>query len=135
MFNPFDHLKGNASEPDKNWKNVTLEELDKLLDACRNYPLPNRRRITFEYVMIKGLNDSIDDAKRIVKLLKGIPSKVNLLPYNESEGSPFKRPDKETVNKFHKYLGDRQMTVIIRSSKGSDISAACGQLKGEVEKE
>jgi len=107
----------------------------ELLDACRNYPLSNRRRITFEYVLIKDLNDSLDDAKRIVKLLRGIPAKVNLLPFNESEGSPFKRPSKETIQIFHNYLENKNMTVIIRSSKGSDISAACGQLKGKVEKE
>lgn len=109
--------------------------LKVLLQACRKYPLPNRRRITFEYVMIRGLNDSMEDAARIVKLLKGIPSKINLLPYNESEGSSFRRPSEETINKFHKYLSDRHITVIVRSSKGSDISAACGQLKGQAERE
>lgn len=106
-----------------------------LLDACREYPLPHRRRITFEYVMIKGLNDSIDDARRLVNLLRGIPSKVNLIPFNEYEGSRYKRPEKVVINAFHEHLLEKHMTVIVRSSKGGDISAACGQLRGKVREE
>ena len=73
----------------------------------------------------------MDDAKRLLKLLWSIPSKVNLLPFNEYEGSPFKRPSAEVVAAFQQYLIDRHLTVFVRSSKGSDISAACGQLQGK----
>ena len=104
--------------------------LDMLLTACRNYPLKHRGRITFEYVMIRGINDSMDDARRLVKLLRGIPSKINLLPFNEHEGSDYKRPFEEDIAKFHRYLIDSHMSAITRSSRGADISAACGQLRG-----
>lgn len=106
--------------------------IEALLDACRDYPLTNRGRITFEYVMIKGLNDSLKDAARLVNLLTGIPSKVNLLPFNEHEFSTFKGPDKEVVLAFHNYLLERHLTATTRSSMGRDISAACGQLRGRL---
>ena len=109
--------------------------LESLLQACRTYPLPPRRKITFEYVMLKDINDSIEDEKRLVTLLRCIPSMVNLLPFNEYEGASFKRPPKERIDTFHKYLLDKGMTVITRSSKGDDISAACGQLRGRVKGE
>jgi len=101
----------------------------ELLDVCRNYPLKHKGRITFEYVMIRGMNDSMGDARRLVKLLHGIPSKINLLPFNEHEGSDYKRPLEEDIHKFHRYLIDSHMSAITRSSRGSDISAACGQLR------
>lgn len=107
--------------------------LNVLLDVCRRYPLHHRRRITFEYVMIKDVNDSMEDARRLVRLLKGIPSKVNLIPFNEYRGASFRRPSDEAINRFHSYLQDERMTVIVRRSKGGDISAACGQLRGAVE--
>jgi len=109
--------------------------LAALLGACRNYPLKHKGRITFEYVMIRGLNDSMEDAKRLVKLLRGIPSKVNLLPFNEHVGSDYKRPLEEDIGKFHRYLHDGGLAAIIRSSRGADISAACGQLRGASEGE
>ncbi len=105
--------------------------LKVLLEACRKFPLPTRRRITFEYVMLKGMNDTPEDAKRLVKLLKGIPSKVNLIPFNPYEGSEFKRPDDESVLRFQNILIEGQLTALIRKSKGQDISAACGQLKAK----
>jgi 23S rRNA (adenine2503-C2)-methyltransferase len=105
--------------------------LKKLLDACREFPIPPRRRITFEYVMLKGINDTPEDAKRLVNLLKGIPSKVNLIPFNPFEGCGFKRPDDETVLRFQQILVDSNMTALIRKSKGQDILAACGQLKAK----
>ena len=108
--------------------------LKDLLAACKRFPLPARRMITFEYVMIKEVNDSLDDAKRLVKLISGIPCKVNLIPFNEHEGCTFKKPDQEAIDRFHKYLLDKHFTVITRSSRGTDISAACGQLKGRFEK-
>lgn len=106
----------------------------ELLAACKRFPLPARRMITFEYVLIAGVNDSLDDAKRLAKLIHGIPSKVNLIAFNEHEGTTMKRPDQASIDRFHKYLLDKHITVITRSSRGSDISAACGQLKGKLEK-
>jgi 23S rRNA (adenine2503-C2)-methyltransferase len=102
--------------------------LEMLLDACRKYPLPPRRRIFFEYVLLKGINDSPEDARRIPRLLKGIPSKVNLIPFNEFPGSPFKRPEEAAILAFQKTLIDSHLTTFIRKSRGNDVLAACGQL-------
>ncbi len=109
-------------------------QLKELLAACKRFPLPGRRMITIEYVMIRGVNDSLDDAKRLVKLISGIPCKVNLIPFNEHEGSTYRKPIQEAIDIFHKYLLDKHFTVITRSSRGADISAACGQLKGRLDK-
>jgi len=103
--------------------------LRSLIDACRRFPLEPRRRITFEYVMLNGINDSTADARRLITLLKGIPSKVNLIPFNSYRGCGFGRPSDETVLTFQKILLDAHMTALIRKSKGQDILAACGQLK------
>jgi 23S rRNA (adenine2503-C2)-methyltransferase len=108
--------------------------LRELLAACKRFPLPARRMITFEYVMIKGVNDTLDDAKRLVRLLSNIPSKVNLIPFNEHEGCSLHRSDQEAIDRFHRYLLDKHVTVITRASRGADISAACGQLKGKLDK-
>jgi 23S rRNA (adenine2503-C2)-methyltransferase len=105
-----------------------------LLQACREFPLPGRRKVTFEYVMMGGVNDSLEDAKRLLKLISDIPNKVNLIPFNEHEGCDFKAPTQASIDAFHKYLIDRHVTVITRDSRGGDISAACGQLKGKLEK-
>lgn len=109
--------------------------LKELLAACKAFPLPSRRWITVEYVMIRDLNDSLEDAKRLVRHISNFPSKVNLIPFNEHESSDFRTPSQETIDKFHKYLLDKNVTVITRSSRGSDISAACGQLKGRLDEE
>jgi 23S rRNA (adenine2503-C2)-methyltransferase len=101
----------------------------ELLDACRRYPLGPHRRITFEYVMLAGINDSLDDAARLVKLTRGIPSKINLIPFNEHSGATFKRPSDEQVRKFQTYLMDRRIVATVRISRGRDILAACGQLR------
>jgi 23S rRNA (adenine2503-C2)-methyltransferase len=106
--------------------------LKELLRACKEFPLPGRRKITFEYVMLGGLNDALDDAKRLLRLISDIPNKVNLIPFNEYEECNFKAPTREAIDAFHKYLIDRHVTVITRDSRGSDISAACGQLKGRL---
>ncbi len=103
--------------------------IKQLLDACRKFPLPARRRITFEYVMLKDINDTPEDAKRLINLLKGIPSKVNLIPFNPYEGSEFKRPDDKRVLEFQNILIKGNVIALIRKSKGQDILAACGQLK------
>lgn len=102
-----------------------------LLDACSKFPLPKGRRITFEYVMLKDINDTLEDAKRLVRLLKSIPSKINLIPFNPYSDSEFKRPDDERVLNFQKILLKGNITAIIRKSKGLDILAACGQLKAK----
>lgn len=108
--------------------------LEELLDACRKFPLAKRRRITFEYVLLDGVNDTPDDARRLASLLRGIQAKVNLLPLNEAPGIPFKRPSDARVNAFAKILADRDITVSVRKSRGRDIRAACGQLIVESER-
>lgn len=108
--------------------------LAELMKACRDYPLSPRARITFEYILIRDINDSIEDAKRLVKLLHGIKGKVNLILFNEHEGSDFRTPEDATVEAFQRYLLDRDIVAIRRASKGQDISAACGQLKGQLDR-
>ncbi len=103
--------------------------LKKLIDACSKFPLPARGSITFEYVLLKDVNDTREDAKRLIHLIKGIPSKVNLIPFNPCPGSEFERPDEKSVLEFQDILLNAHVTVIIRKSKGQDILAACGQLK------
>jgi 23S rRNA (adenine2503-C2)-methyltransferase len=107
----------------------------ELLEACRNYPgLSNSRRITFEYVMLKGVNDSLDDAKRLVKLLKGIPAKINLIPFNPWPGSAYECSDWDQIEKFSEYVFNAGYSSPVRTPRGRDILAACGQLKSETEK-
>jgi 23S rRNA (adenine2503-C2)-methyltransferase len=105
--------------------------LNRILEVCRNFPLQPRSRITFEYVLIDGINDSPQDANRLFKILQGIPSKVNLIPLNEAPGIPFKRSSEENIRRFHEILMRGGLTAIIRTSKGAEISAACGQLQGK----
>jgi 23S rRNA (adenine2503-C2)-methyltransferase len=106
--------------------------LEKLLDACTGYPLLPRRRITFEYILLKGINDSTEDAKRLVKLLRPIRAKINLIPFNAYEGSEFNRPEESAIHNFKEILNKNNYTAIIRHSKGQDISAACGQLRANL---
>ncbi len=103
--------------------------IEDLLDACRDYPLPAGRRITFEYILLKDVNDTVADAKRLAKLLRPIRCKVNLIPFNPHGGCAFERPSEHVIQAFFKILFDKNYTVIIRRSKGADISAACGQLR------
>ena len=109
--------------------------LKELMSACREFPLQPRDRITFEYILIRDVNDTLDDAKRLVRLLHGIKAKVNLIPFNEHEGSEFRAPEPATIERFQTCLLDRNIVAIRRASKGQDISAACGQLKGKLEKQ
>jgi len=102
--------------------------LKELLEACRRFPIKRRNRITFEYVLLEGVNDTPEDARRLVKLLNGIRAKVNLLPLNEAAGIPFERPSDDRVNRFAQILADHHVTVSVRRSRGRDIRAACGQL-------
>jgi len=103
--------------------------ISELLAACRRYPLEERRRITFEYVLLRGVNDAEEDARRLAKLLRGIRSKINLIPFNSFPGSEFARPDDTTVRRFQKVLLGHHYTAPVRESRGRDISAACGQLR------
>lgn len=102
--------------------------LEVLLDACRKYNLQPHRRITFEYILINGINDSKADARRLAELLHPIRAKINLIPFNEHRGSDFKCPTESVIEDFQQILIDQNYTVMIRRSKGQDISAACGQL-------
>lgn len=102
--------------------------LADILDACKRFPLKKRSRITFEYVLLNGVNDSTDDARRLVKLLSGIKAKVNLIPLNPAPGIPYQRPSDARVDRFAQILADRHVTVSVRKSRGRDIRAACGQL-------
>jgi 23S rRNA (adenine2503-C2)-methyltransferase len=102
--------------------------LAEILETCRRFPLKKRSRITFEYVMLKGVNDTAEDARRLARLLAGIKAKVNLIPLNPAPGIPFERPSDDTVDRFAQILADRHLTVSVRKSRGQDIRAACGQL-------
>jgi 23S rRNA (adenine2503-C2)-methyltransferase len=106
-----------------------------LLEACRNYPgLSNARRITFEYVMLKGVNDSLADAKALIRLLKGIPAKINLIPFNPWPGTAYECSDWEQIEKFSETIFNAGYSSPVRTPRGRDILAACGQLKSETEK-
>jgi 23S rRNA (adenine2503-C2)-methyltransferase len=102
--------------------------LDDILEACRRFPLKKRSRITFEYVLLDGVNDSSEDARRLARLLAGIKAKVNLIPLNAAAGIPFNRPSDDRVDAFAQILADRHVNVSVRKSRGRDIRAACGQL-------
>jgi 23S rRNA (adenine2503-C2)-methyltransferase len=109
--------------------------LRDLLDACRNYPgLSNARRITFEYVMLKGMNDSLAEARALVRLVKGIPAKINLIPFNPWPGSKYECSDWEQIEKFSQVVFDAGYASPVRTPRGRDILAACGQLKSATEK-
>jgi 23S rRNA (adenine2503-C2)-methyltransferase len=109
--------------------------LRELLDACRHYPgLSNARRITFEYVMLKGVNDSLADAKALVRLLKGIPAKINLIPFNPWPGTKYECSDWEQIEKFSEVVFAAGYASPVRTPRGRDILAACGQLKSATEK-
>lgn len=103
--------------------------ISELIAACQEFPLKPYRRITFEYVMLDGINDTDKDAGRLLRLLRGIPSKINLIPFNPYSGSRFKRPADKSIFAFQSLLAEGGIDAPIRKSKGIDISAACGQLK------
>lgn len=102
--------------------------IEDLLEACRQFPLRPRRRITFEYVLLRDINDSVEDARQLARLLKGIPCKINLIPFNPDSRLPFDRPSPQRVEAFQQVLLDKHYTASIRYSKGLDIGGACGQL-------
>jgi 23S rRNA (adenine2503-C2)-methyltransferase len=102
--------------------------IDEIIDACSRFPLKRRNRITFEYVLLAGVNDAPEDARKLAKLLAGLKAKVNLIPLNAAAGIPFERPSDEAVDRFARILSERRLTVSVRKSRGRDIRAACGQL-------
>jgi 23S rRNA (adenine2503-C2)-methyltransferase len=105
-----------------------------IIEACRRFPLKKRRRITFEYVLLAGVNDSSEDARHLAKLVAGVKSKVNLIPLNAAAGIPFERPSDAAIDRFAQILADHGIPVSVRKSRGRDIRAACGQLIVEGEK-
>jgi 23S rRNA (adenine2503-C2)-methyltransferase len=106
--------------------------LAALMDAVRRYPLAPRQRVFFEYVLLEGVNDSIEDAGQLARLLRGVRAKVNLIPFNDWEGSGFRRPPLARILAFQSVLLEAGITTTVRWSKGEDIGAACGQLREPV---
>jgi 23S rRNA (adenine2503-C2)-methyltransferase len=119
---PNDALRSQLMPINKRWP------IGELLAACREYPLPPGRRITFEYVLLAGINDRPAHAEQVARLLAGIRCKVNLIPFNDFPGAAFQRPTPETVQRFQAILLDHFFTATIRESRGREIGAACGQL-------
>ncbi len=125
----------NATDDDTRTRLMPINRkypIADLMAACRRYPLPPRRKITFEYILMRGVNDSMADAERLVKLLRPIKAKINLIPFNEHPGSDLKRPAPSQINRFQELLAEHHYTVMVRHSKGQDIGAACGQLSAGV---
>jgi 23S rRNA (adenine2503-C2)-methyltransferase len=117
-----DEQRAQLMPVDKKWN------IAALIDACRKFPMKYGRRITFEYVLLKGINDTDADARRLADLLAGLPAKVNLIPYNENPGLGFGDPGAERVQAFRRILEGRGFAAMVRKNRGRDISAACGQL-------
>jgi 23S rRNA (adenine2503-C2)-methyltransferase len=105
-----------------------IASLRTLLAACRRYPLPPTRRLTFEYVLLAGVNDHADDARRLIKLVRGISCKINLIPFNEFPGNPFRRPSEGNISAFQTIVRQAGLDVFVRKSRGRDVLGACGQL-------
>jgi 23S rRNA (adenine2503-C2)-methyltransferase len=103
--------------------------IEQLLAAVRRFPLKHRQRVTFEYVLLRGITDSSEDALALARLLKGIRNKVNLIPLNEAEELDYRRPSDAAVERFQQILIDHHISAFVRRNRGNDISAACGQLK------
>ncbi|HIC10367.1 MAG TPA: 23S rRNA (adenine(2503)-C(2))-methyltransferase RlmN [Campylobacterales bacterium] len=103
--------------------------IQSIIEAIKRYPYDTRKRVMFEYLMIKGVNDSLKDAKKLIKLLQGIKAKINLIYFNPYPGSIYERPNEEDMEKFASYLNSKGLLATIRASRGMDISAACGQLR------
>jgi 23S rRNA (adenine2503-C2)-methyltransferase len=124
-----DEQRAKLMPVDKKWN------IAALIDACRKFPMKYGRRITFEYVLLKGVNDTDEDARRLADLLAGLPAKVNLIPYNENPGLGFGDPGVERVQAFRRILEGRGFAAMVRKNRGRDISAACGQLAVAGQKE
>ena len=119
---PTDQLRGELVPLNKKYG------VADIIAACKRFPLTKRSRITFEYVLLAGVNDSPDDARKLAKLLSGVKSKVNVIPLNAAPGIPFERPSDAAIDRFARVLADRGLVVSVRKSRGRDIRAACGQL-------
>ena len=117
-----DEVRDQIMPINKKWN------IEALLKACKAFPLEQRRRITFEYVLLKDINDSMDDARRLARLLHSFRCKINVIPFNEHPESPYKQPSEKTVRRFVDYLRSKQLSCFVRTPRGDDISAACGQL-------
>ncbi len=109
--------------------------IEAIIKACKSYPMPRRRRITIEYILIAGVNDSPADARLLVKTFGNLRCKFNLIAFNEFPGSPFKTPSPKAIEAFQKVLVDHRFTAVLRQSRGKDILAACGQLSGRHQEE
>lgn len=109
--------------------------IERLLGAIRAYPLERRRRVTFEYVLLAGVNDGLDDAARLVKLLRGIPCKVNLIPWNPHPQAPYQRPSAAAIEAFQNHVKRLGLPAYLRTPRGDDIAAACGQLANRAQAE
>jgi 23S rRNA (adenine2503-C2)-methyltransferase len=123
----------NASHDEQRTKLIPINkvwDIKTLMSTLRRYPLQERRRITIEYVLLDGVNDTTDDAERLTKLLRGLRCKVNLIPFNPWPGAPYGRPSNERVEAFGRVVRDGGYHTTVRYSKGEDIGAACGQLDG-----
>lgn len=130
------NLAVSLNAPDDMTRNTLMPinrkyPLEALIKSCRDYPMPRRRRITFEYILIEGVNASPEDAKKLVRLFRGMKCKFNLIPFNEFPGTPYRAPSRKTIEAFQKVLVDQHFTAVIRKSCGKDILAACGQLSGQ----
>jgi len=121
-----DDVRSQLMPVNKSWN------LSALMEAVRKYPLTHRQRVFFEYVMLDGVNDDVEDARRLARLLRGVKAKVNLIPFNDWEGSTFQRPPLPRILAFQSILLDADITTTVRWSKGEDIGAACGQLREPV---
>jgi len=121
-----DDVRSQLMPVNKSWN------LAALMEAVRKYPLTHRQRVFFEYVMLDGVNDDVEDARRLARLLRGVKAKVNLIPFNDWEGSTFQRPPLPRILAFQSVLLDADITTTVRWSKGEDIGAACGQLREPV---
>jgi 23S rRNA (adenine2503-C2)-methyltransferase len=121
-----DDVRSQLMPVNKSWN------LAALLGAVRKYPLAHRQRVFFEYVMLDGVNDDVEEARRLARLLRGVKAKVNLIPFNDWEGSTFQRPPLPRILAFQSVLLDAGITTTVRWSKGEDIGAACGQLREPV---
>ena len=129
------NLAISLNAPDNERRDVLMPvnrkyPLEELIKACRDYPMPGRRMLTFEYILLAGLNDSPADAEKLARLLRGLHCKLNLIAFNEFPGSDYRTPTPEAISAFQQILLDRHYTAILRASHGRDIFAACGQLSG-----
>lgn len=129
------NLAVSLNAPDNETRNFLMPinkkyPLEALIDACLKYPMPRRRRITFEYVLIEGVNASLKDAGSLARLLRGLRCKLNLIPFNEYPESEFRAPAQTDIEAFRDVLIKHNYTAVIRAGRGGDILAACGQLSG-----